>query len=62
MSKPVLLNNDTHARLLAAYERSKRVHGRSYYNYTLQTFASHLMGGSLAFEEALNGKDEEKSA
>ena len=61
MAALVKLNNDTHARLIAAYERSKRVHGRQYYNYTFQTFVSGLMVGALAFEEALNGTDEEKS-
>lgn len=61
MAKAVPLNNDTHARLLAAYEKSKRVHGRSYYNYTFQVYVSGLMAGALAFEEALNMYEVEKS-
>jgi hypothetical protein len=62
MAQPVLLNNDTHARLLAAYAKSKRVHGRQYYNYTFQTYCSHLMTGALEHEEYLKwDPDEEKS-
>jgi hypothetical protein len=63
VAQPVPINNDTHARLLAAYAKSKRVHGRQYYNYTFQSYCSHLMQGAVTFEEALLwDPGEEKSA